>query len=54
MIKIAKFTEMTAGDKEDYDFLEELEKSYASKVGARLYLALQQLDDTLSGYQVTR
>ena len=54
MMKIAKFTEMTAGDKEDYDFLEALEKGYASKVGARLYLALQQLDDTLSGYQVTR
>lgn len=54
MINIAKFTKMSDGDKEDYDFLEALEVEYASAVGERLYTALSQLDSSLSGYQVTR
>ncbi len=53
-ISIAKFTKMIDGDKEDYEFLEELEIGYASKVGERLYAALGELDSSLSGYQVTR
>lgn len=54
MIKIAKFTQMIDGDKEDYDFLEKLEIEYASQVGERLYNALLELDNSLSGYQVSR
>lgn len=54
MITVAKFTRMIDGDKEDYQFLEHLEKEYANDVGARLFQALQALDDSLSGYQVTR
>jgi len=54
MLKVAKFTRMIDGDKQDYDFLEKLEREYASKVGERLYTALDQLDSSLSGYKVTR
>lgn len=54
MITVAKFTRMIDGDKQDYQFLEHLEKEYASEVGERLFVALQALDDSLSGYQVTR
>ena len=54
MLKQAKFTRMIDGDKEDYQLLESLETHYASSVGNRLYKALTELDDSLSGYQVTR
>ncbi len=54
MLKKAKFTQMIDGDKEDYQFLEALEVEYASAVGTRLYSALAALDNSLSGYQVTR
>jgi len=54
MISQAKFTKMIDGDKEDYDFLEVLETQYASAVGERLYIALGELDSSLSGYKVTR
>jgi len=54
MLKVAKFTRMIDGDTEDYAFLEALEREYASKVGERLYTALEQLDSSLSGYKVTR
>lgn len=54
MLTVAKFTKMIDGDKEDYEFLEELEVGYASKVGERLYDALADLETSLSGYQVSR
>ncbi|MGB1238134.1 MAG: HD domain-containing protein [Pseudomonadales bacterium] len=54
MLKVAKFTKMIDGDTEDYEFLEKLERGYASKVGERLYDALADLETSLSGYQVSR
>ncbi|NRA21281.1 MAG: hypothetical protein HRU05_12450 [Oceanospirillaceae bacterium] len=54
MITVAKFTRMINDDKQDYQFLEHLEREYASGVGERLIQALLALDDSLSGYQVTR
>lgn len=49
-----KFTAMKDGDKADYDLLDHLERDYASKTSDRLLDALVQLDESLSGYQVTR
>lgn len=49
-----KFTAMKDGDKEDYDFLHVHETDYASKTANRLLTALGALDESLSGYQVTR
>ena len=49
-----KFTAMKDGDKEDYDFLTEHEVAYAKGTADRLLGALTALDESLSGYQVTR
>ncbi|WP_298296984.1 HD domain-containing protein [uncultured Litoreibacter sp.] len=49
-----KFTAMKDGDKADYDLLHPLEVEYASGTADRLLTALVSLDETLSGYQVTR
>lgn len=49
-----KFTEMRMGDEEDYAFLHSLEVGYASKAGERIFDSLAALDDSLSGYQVSR
>ena len=49
-----KFTAMKDGDKEDYDFLTEHEIEYTKGTADRLLNALESLDESLSGYQVTR
>lgn len=49
-----KFTAMKDGDKEDYDFLSVHEVEYAKGTADRLLKGLVQLDESLSGYQVTR
>ena len=49
-----KFKQMKDGDQEDYAFLHPLEVEYASGPADRLLKALVELDDSLSGYQVTR
>ena len=54
MMDHVKFTAMKDGDKEDYDFLHPLEVDYASGTADRLLKSLVELDESLSGYQVTR
>ncbi|MEX0308986.1 MAG: HD domain-containing protein [Tateyamaria sp.] len=49
-----KFTAMKDGDKEDYDFLTEHEIAYTRGTADRLLNALETLDESLSGYQITR
>ena len=49
-----KFTAMKDGDAEDYHLLDGLERDYAAGTGKRLMDALVQLDESLSGYQITR
>ena len=49
-----KFTAMKDGDKEDYDFLTEHEVAYTKGTADRLLQALVDLDEGLSGYQVSR
>ena len=53
-MKQVKFTAMKDGDKEDYDFLAIHEVDYAKGTADRLLKALVALDESLSGYQVTR
>lgn len=53
-MKSVKFTAMKDGDKEDYDLLHPLEVQYASGTADRLLTALVSLDESLSGYQITR
>jgi len=49
-----KFTAMKDGDKEDYDFLTKHEVEHTKGTADRLLDALVELDEGLSGYQVTR
>jgi len=49
-----KFTAMQDGDKEDYDFLTTHEIEYTKGTADRLLKALVDLDEGLSGYQITR
>lgn len=49
-----KFTAMKDGDREDYEFLAAHEIDYAAKTAERLLSAMQDLDQSLSGYQITR
>jgi len=54
MIKMAKFTQMKDGDREDYVFLKIHETEFARKTAQRLLKALEELDNSLSGYQISR
>ena len=49
-----KFTAMKDGDREDYAFLHPLEVEYAAGTADRLLKALVTLDESMSGYQITR
>jgi len=49
-----KFTQMKDGTAEDYAFLTEHEVAYTKGTADRLLKALVELDEGLSGYQVTR
>jgi predicted HD phosphohydrolase len=53
-MKTVKFTAMKDGDREDYAFLGRHEAEYASGTAGRLLRALEELDEGLSGYRVTR
>ena len=54
MIDLVSFTQMKDGTKEDYDFLTEHEIAYTKGTADRLLKALVSLDESLSGYQITR
>jgi predicted HD phosphohydrolase len=49
-----KFTKMEDGDEEDYAFLNHHEVEYTKGTADRLLKALVNLDESLSGYQITR
>ncbi|MFK7752766.1 MAG: HD domain-containing protein [Sedimentitalea sp.] len=53
MDKVA-FTQMKDGTRADYEFLTEHETAYSKGTAARLMGALVDLDEGLSGYQITR
>lgn len=48
------FTKMADGTREEYEFLDALEQQYIEGLADRLLKKLRDLDDTLSGYQVSR
>jgi len=54
MIDHVSFTQMKDGTREDYDFLTEHETAYTKGTADRLLKALVSLDESLSGYQITR
>ena len=48
------FTQMKDGTAEEYEFLTEHETEYAAGTADRLLKALVELDESLSGYRITR
>ena len=48
------FTSMIDGTAEEYAFLDELEKDFARGLPARIEKSLRALEDSLSGYKVSR
>lgn len=48
------FTQMKDGTREEYEFLNEHEIEYTKGTADRLLRALVELDESLSGYQITR
>lgn len=48
------FTQMKDGTKEEYEFLNALEIDHTKHTADRLLKALVELDESLSGYQITR
>lgn len=53
MDKVA-FRQMKDGTQEEYEFLHEHEVEYATGTADRLLKAMVELDESMSGYQVTR
>ena len=51
---VASFTRMDQGTKEDYALLHKLERQFISDLPDRLLAALEALDNSLAGYQVSR
>jgi predicted HD phosphohydrolase len=49
-----KFTQMKDGDQADYEFLNHHETEYTKGTAGRLLKALVELDESLSGYRITR
>ncbi len=48
------FTRMADGTREEYEMLEDLEQGYIAALPQRLLDALQRLEHSISGYQVSR
>ena len=53
-MKTVSFTEMKHGTKDDYLLLDKHEKEFANKTGERLIKFMENLNETLEGYKVSR
>ena len=53
-MKKVNFTEMKNGSKEDYLFLDKLEKEYVGETADRILNFLSRMTTTLEGYKITR
>jgi predicted HD phosphohydrolase len=53
-VETVKFTQMKDGDGEDYAMLADHEREFVSKTADRLLTAMVDLDDSLSGYKISR
>lgn len=53
-MQTVNFRQMKEGTREEYEFLDGLERTYAQGLPDRILATLRGLEDTLSGYKVTR
>lgn len=54
IMQTVSFIHMADGTTEDYEFLDKLEQQYAAKLPERIEDNLRKLENSLSGYKVTR
>jgi len=54
MMETVSFTRMIDGTSEEYAFLEKLEHEYVARLPDRIMAAMQGLENSLSGYRVSR
>ncbi|MBX2836355.1 MAG: HD domain-containing protein [Gammaproteobacteria bacterium] len=53
-MKTVNFIHMANGTKQDYEFLAEQEEAYVERLPDRILAALEKLNDSFAGYQVSR
>ena len=53
-MKKVNFTEMKNGSKDEYLFLDKLEKEYVGETADRILNFLSRMTTTLEGYKITR
>ena len=53
-MKQVSFTEMKNGSREDYKFLQRLEKQFVEDLADRVLLSLKEIEGGLGGYQISR
>ena len=53
-MKQVKFTQMSEGDKEDYELLANFEDEFIEGTAGRVIRVLKGLDSSLGGYKVSR
>lgn len=53
-MQYVKFSQMKYGDQADYELLEQQERRYIAQLPSRIIKALEQLEDSLSGYKISR
>ena len=53
-MKTVDFIRMEDGNREEYEFLDQLEEEYKAGLADKLLLALRQLQHSLSGYKISR
>ena len=53
-MQVVNFTRMDEATREEYEFLDKLEQDYIAELPDRLMKALAALENSLSGYQVSR
>ena len=53
-METVSFTQMKDGTREDYQLLHKLEEEFVKKLPGRVMRELEELDDSLSGYKVSR
>jgi len=53
-MKTVNFINMADGTREEYEFLDRLEKQYCAGLADRLLDAMRQLENSLSGYRINR
>ena len=53
-MEVVEFTKMADGSREEYEFLDKMEREFVDGLPERIFAQLRSLDQSISGYRVTR